>query len=117
MLLAFHKPFGIITQFRSDGSRNGTLAEFNFPKGVYPLGRLDVDSEGLLLLSDEPHLNQKVLHPRQAHTREYWAQVERISSAEGLHQLERGAVLGGRTTLSCRACIVDRQPMLTAGRR
>src|SRR5439155_23814354 len=110
MLLAFHKPFGIITQFRSDGSRNGTLAEFDFPKGVYPLGRLDEDSEGLLLLSDEPHLNQKLLHPRQAHPREYWAQVERIPSAEVLHQLERGVALGGRTTLPCRAWILHPQP-------
>src|SRR5215831_7375455 len=86
MLLAFNKPFGIITQFRSDGSPNRTLAEFGFPKGVYPIGRLDADSEGLLLLSDEPELNRQLLHPRHAHEREYWAQVERIPTAKALRQ-------------------------------
>ena len=50
MLIAFHKPFGVISQFTSDGSKHRTLAEFNFPKGVYPIGRLDAESEGLLLL-------------------------------------------------------------------
>ena len=54
MLIAFHKPFGVLSQFTGDGSPNRTLAEFGFPAGVYPIGRLDADSEGLLLLSDEP---------------------------------------------------------------
>src|ERR1051326_7743993 len=98
MLLAFNKPFGVITQFRSDGSPNGTLAEFDFPKGVYPIGRLDADSEGLLLLSDEPQLNQRLLHPHQAHPREYWAQVERVPSVEALRRLETGVLLNGRPT-------------------
>jgi len=53
MLLAFHKPFGVLSQFTPDAGTNRTLAEFGFPKGVYPVGRLDADSEGLLLLSDE----------------------------------------------------------------
>src|SRR5436309_12896072 len=60
MLLAFHKPFGIIAQFTTDGSPNGTLAECGFPKGVYPIGRLDADSEGLLPLSDDPELNERL---------------------------------------------------------
>ena len=57
MLIAFNKPFGVLSQFTPDGSPNRTLAEFGFPKGVYPIGRLDGDSEGLLLLSDEAALN------------------------------------------------------------
>jgi len=52
MILAFHKPYGVLSQFTPDGSPNRTLAEFGFPKGVYPIGRLDADSEGLLLLSE-----------------------------------------------------------------
>ena len=56
MLIAFHKPYGVLSQFTPDGSPNRTLAEFGFPKDIYPLGRLDADSEGLLLLSDEPGL-------------------------------------------------------------
>src|SRR5947207_12298535 len=90
MLLAFHKPYGVLSQFTNDGSQNRTLAEFHFPKSVYPIGRLDADSEGLLLLSDEPGLNQRLLHPRHAHEREYWLEVEGIPSAESLSRLSRG---------------------------
>jgi 23S rRNA pseudouridine2457 synthase len=89
------------------------LAEFDFPKGVYPIGRLDADSEGLLLLSDEAQLNQRLLHPRQAHPREYWAQVEKIPSAEALRRLEKGVAINGRPTLPCRAWILHPQPALS----
>ena len=89
MLLAFHKPYGVLSQFTGDGSSNRTLAEFHFPKQVYPIGRLDADSEGLLLLSDEPDLNQLLLHPRHAHEREYWVQVEGIPSPEALRLFRR----------------------------
>ncbi len=110
MFLAFHKPYGVLSQFTSDGSPNRTLAEFGFPKQVYPIGRLDADSEGLLLLSDEAELNQRLLHPRYAHEREYWAQVERIPSREALARLEAGLVVQGRKTLACRAWLLDPQP-------
>ena len=112
MLLAFHKPFGIIAQFTTDGSPNGTLAECGFPKGVYPIGRLDADSEGLLLLSDEPDLNQRLLQPRHAHPREYWAQVEKVPTAKALRRLAKGVVVQGRDTLPCRTWILDPQPKL-----
>jgi 23S rRNA pseudouridine2457 synthase len=110
VLLAFHKPFGVLSQFTSDGSANRTLAEFGFPKRVYPIGRLDADSEGLLLLSDEPDLNERLLHPRHAHEREYWVQVERIPDAEALGRLERGVQVQGRKSLPCRARILEPQP-------
>src|SRR6516162_5090489 len=107
MLLAFNKPYGVISQFSPDGSPNRTLAEFGFPKNVYPIGRLDADSEGLLLLSDEPELNQRLLHPRHAHEREYWAQVERVPTREELRPLEKGLVIQGRKTLPCRAWVLE----------
>ncbi len=110
MLIAFHKPCGVISQFTPDGSPNQTLAEFDFPKNVYPIGRLDADSEGLLLLSDEAALNQRLLHPRQGHGRIYWAQVENIPSHESLGQLQRGIVVQGRKTLPCRAWLLEPQP-------
>src|SRR3954471_2532308 len=110
MLLAFNKPYGVLSQFTPDGSPNRALAEFGFPKGVYPIGRLDADSEGLLLLSDEAELNQRLLHPRQAHEREYWVQVERIPTAEALNDLQRGVMLQGRRTLPCRARLLEPQP-------
>jgi 23S rRNA pseudouridine2457 synthase len=110
MLIAFHKPFGVLSQFTRDGSPNRALAEFGFPKNVYPIGRLDADSEGLLLLSDEPEWNAKLLHPRHAHEREYWAQVEKIPTPESLKRLEKGVLIQGRKTLPCRAWILEPQP-------
>lgn len=110
MLLAFHKPYGVLSQFTPDGSKHRPLAEFDFPKGVYPLGRLDAESEGLLLLSDEAGLNSRLLHPTRGHRRTYWALVERVPTGEALAQLERGVVIGGHKTLPCRAWLLDPQP-------
>jgi 23S rRNA pseudouridine2457 synthase len=110
VLLAFHKPYGVLSQFTPDGSRHQPLAEFDFPKGVYPLGRLDAESEGLLLLSDEAALNARLLHPTRGHRRIYWAQVERVPSREALDQLERGVTIAGRKTLPCRAWLLEPQP-------
>lgn len=110
MLIAFHKPFGVLSQFTSDGSPNRVLAEFGFPKNVYAIGRLDADSEGLLLLSDEAGWNDKLLHPRHAHEREYWAQVEKIPTREALDRLQGGVLIQGRKTLPCLAWLLDPQP-------
>ena len=112
MLIAFNKPYGVLSQFTSDGSPNRALAEFQFPKKVYPIGRLDSDSEGLLLLSDEAELNQRLLHPRHAHEREYWVQVERIPSTQSLRKLEAGVAIQGTKTRRCRAWILEPQPEL-----
>ena len=110
MLLAFNKPFGVVSQFSPEGRGGRTLAEFGFPKRVYPIGRLDADSEGLLLLSDEAPLNDKLLNPAHAHEREYWAEVERIPEPEALQSLSQGLTVQGRMTLPCRAWILDPQP-------
>jgi 23S rRNA pseudouridine2457 synthase len=110
VLIAFNKPFGVLSQFTGDGSPNRPLAEFGFPKNVYAIGRLDADSEGLLLLSDEARWNDRLLNPRHAHEREYWAQVEKIPAPESLKKLETGIVVQGRKTLPCRAWILEPQP-------
>ena len=110
MLLAFNKPFGVHSQFTREEPAHRTLADFGFPKDVYPIGRLDADSEGLLLLSDESDLNQQLLHPRQAHQREYWAQVERIPTETTLQRLRKGVVIQGRKTLPCEAWRIDPDP-------
>jgi len=112
MLLAFHKPYGVLSQFTPDGSSNRTLAEFGFPKHVYPLGRLDADSEGLLLLSDEAGLNTQLLDPKHAHQRCYWAQVERIPSNEALKKLEEGLTIKDYQTRPAHAWILDPQPIV-----
>ena len=113
MLIAFNKPYGVLSQFTPEQPGQRTLAEFGFPKNVYPIGRLDGDSEGLLLMSDEPELNQRLLHPRHAHKREYWAQVEHIPTPEGLQKLSGGVVIQGRQTSPCRAWLLDPQPHLS----
>src|SRR6188474_3370458 len=99
MLIAFHKPYGVLSQFTPEsGSRWQVLADFRLPRDVYALGRLDADSEGLLLLSDEPGLNTRLLEPQHAHRREYWAHVERIPDRNALARLERGIDLGDYRT-------------------
>jgi 23S rRNA pseudouridine2457 synthase len=110
VLIAFNKPYAVLSQFTAEGASDRTLAAFHFPGGVYPIGRLDLDSEGLLLLSDEPELNERLLHPRHGHKRLYWAQVERVPDATALTALERGPVVQGRKALPCRAWLLDPQP-------
>jgi 23S rRNA pseudouridine2457 synthase len=112
MLIAFHKPFGVLSQFTEEASEHRTLGEFGFPSNVYSLGRLDAESEGLLLLSDEKDLNVRLLRPEHGHEREYWAQVERVPGPEALGRLERGVVIAGRTTRPCRVSMLDPQPDL-----
>jgi 23S rRNA pseudouridine2457 synthase len=114
VLLAFHKPYGVLSQFTPEpGSKWRPLADFRLPAGVYALGRLDADSEGLLLLSDEPGLNSRLLDPRHAHRREYWAQVEGTPSADTLARLARGGIaIDEYRTLPCRAHLLDPAPVI-----
>jgi 23S rRNA pseudouridine2457 synthase len=113
MIMIFHKPYGVLSQFTPDGSSNKTLAEFGFPKEVYPLGRLDADSEGLLLLSDEVSLNTRLLNPERGHSRCYWAQVEGVPTHASLDQLSAGVVIQQYTTRPCRTWLLDPQPKMT----
>src|SRR5579871_4438653 len=111
MLIAFHKPYGVLSQFTPEaGSSHRTLSQFGFPPRVYPIGRLDADSEGLLLLSDEAPLNDELLNPANAHEREYWCQVERLPAPDALRTLAHGVVIQGERTLPCRATLIDPQP-------
>ena len=114
MLLALHKPYGFLSQFTTEpGSRWRTLSEFELPQKVYALGRLDADSEGLLLLSDEKGLNTRLLDPQYAHQREYWAQVEGKPSPEAIRRLEAGGIdLKDFKTLPCRARLLESAPMV-----
>jgi 23S rRNA pseudouridine2457 synthase len=110
VLIAFNKPYGVLSQFTSDGSKHRPLSRFGLPPRVYPLGRLDADSEGLLLLSDEPELNQRVLDPRHGHPREYWVQVERIPGVATLSRLAAGVNVLGRWTRPCQVWLLDPAP-------
>lgn len=111
MLIALHKPYGVLSQFTPEpGSSWRTLADFKLPPDTYALGRLDADSEGLLLLSDEAGLNSRLLDPEAAHPREYWAQVERIPADAALADLARGLKIGGYQTQPCVVRRLDPTP-------
>jgi len=111
VLIALHKPYGVLSQFTPEpGSEWRTLADFGLPPRVYPIGRLDADSEGLLLLTDERPLVDRLLNPRNAHSREYWVQVERIPDDEALARLRKGVLIGDYRTLPCEATRLEPQP-------
>lgn len=86
-----YKPFGVVTQFSGEGQTLASL--FAFPKEVYPVGRLDKDSEGLLLVTDDKFLNNQLLNPRFGHQRTYFAQVEGIPEGEAIQQLGQGVTI------------------------
>ena len=90
----FNKPYRVLSQFSEEGDKQ-TLADFftDIPKDVYPIGRLDYDSEGLLLLTNDKKLTHELLNPAFAHERTYWAQVEGEITEEAIAQLEEGVTI------------------------
>ena len=113
--IAFYKPFEVLCQFtREKCSEKRTLAEFDFPKDVYAVGRLDFDSEGLLILSDDPRINGALLDPKHGHARTYLAQVERVPEPEALSTISNGVIIEGRKTLPARVRLILDEPDLPA---
>lgn len=106
MLLAFNKPFGVMCKFRAEPGRS-TLADYIKVPDVYPAGRLDTDSEGLLLLTDDGVLQARIANPRHKLAKVYWAQVEGVPSEAALVALRQGVDLGDFTTLPAGARIID----------
>lgn len=108
MLIAFNKPWGVLCQFtdRSDPPRP-TLADFGLPPGVYAAGRLDRDSEGLLLLTDDGALAHRLTDPRHRQEKTYLVQVEGDPDETALEALRRGLLLKDGPTLPARARRVD----------
>lgn len=100
--ILFNKPYGVLSQFTpADGHR--ALSDFGLPGKVYPAGRLDADSEGLLLLTSDGRLQSYISEPRHKQPKTYWAQVERIITEEALEKLRIGIMLKDGITLPCGA--------------
>lgn len=107
--ILFHKPYGVLSQFTPEDGAS-SLAEFDLPAGVYPAGRLDKDSEGLLLLTDDGPLIEQLLNPRNQKPKTYWALVERLPDEAALQRLRGGLRIEDYTTLPCQAALLDPQP-------
>lgn len=109
--IRFWKPYKVLTQF-TDKDGRGTLAKYiNIPR-IYAAGRLDYDSEGLLLLTDDGKLNHLLTDPKFEHPKTYWVQVERIPSQEALQQLRDGVMLSDGMTRPAQVSLMVDLPRL-----
>lgn len=109
-VILFYKPYGVLSQFTPEGDWE-TLASFGpFPKTVYPAGRLDAESEGLLILTDDNRIKQRVTDPRYGHPRTYVAQVERIPGEDALGRLRAGIMIEGKKTRPASVTLLEAEP-------
>ncbi len=114
-LILFNKPFDVLSQFTdkgTEGTPRRTLSDYIDVPGVYPAGRLDRDSEGLLLLTDDGKLQARIAHPRHKMEKTYWALVERIPSDEALEALRKGVQLKDGMTKPAKVRRIDNPPNL-----
>jgi 23S rRNA pseudouridine2457 synthase len=109
--MAFNKPCGVICKFRPEAGRP-TLADYIAVERVYPAGRLDTDSEGLLLLTDDGALQARIANPRHKLAKVYWAQVEGVPTESALQSLREGVDLGDFRTLPAGARLIGEPPGL-----
>ncbi|WP_343714780.1 pseudouridine synthase [Inquilinus sp.] len=109
--VVFHKPYGVLSQFTPEGRWRG-LNEFGLPPGIYAAGRLDADSEGLLLLTDDGPLIKRLLDPKHGHPRTYLAQVEGDPAQEALDALAGGIALTDGPTRPCGVERLEDEPDL-----
>ena len=107
----FNKPYGVICQFRPDG-KHKTLKDFIAIPSVYPAGRLDTDSEGLVVLTDDGKLQAQISDPRHKLTKTYWAQVDGIPSESSLNNLRSGLDLGDFRTLPADVKFIEEPSVL-----
>ena len=110
-LILFNKPYGVLSQFTPEGRWRG-LKDFITLPGVHAAGRLDADSEGLLLLTGDGRLQARIADPRFKMEKTYWVQVEGVPGEAALQSLQRGVLLNDGVTLPARACLMPEPPEL-----
>ena len=111
--ILFYKPYGVLCQFTDDSeSPRPTLKEYIEIPEVYSVGRLDFDSEGLLLLTNDGQLKHRLIDPQFAHSRTYWVQVEGIPTEDALQQLCQGVNIQGYRTKTALGRLLDTEPDL-----
>lgn len=110
-VILFNKPFGVLTQF-TDSAGRPTLADYVPLSGIYPAGRLDADSEGLLVLTDDGRLQARIADPRHKLAKRYLAQVEGLPTDAALQQMMSGLDLGDFSTQPCQAIRIAEPPDL-----
>lgn len=103
----FNKPYGVLSQFTDKSGRKTLKDFFSFPKDVYPVGRLDMDSEGLLLLTNDKSLTDFLMNPVNKHEREYLVQVEREPGDADLKLFSEGLLIEGIKTLKAKAVRIN----------
>jgi 23S rRNA pseudouridine2457 synthase len=108
-LIRFNKPYGVLSQFTAEGRWRG-LKDFITVPDMYAAGRLDADSEGLLLLTNDGKLQARITHPRFKLDKTYWAQVEGVPDADALTALRQGVQLKDGLTLPAKVRVLDPQP-------
>jgi 23S rRNA pseudouridine2457 synthase len=113
--LLFYKPYNVICQFSdrdATAAPRQTLKDYIPIADVYPVGRLDQDSEGLLLLTNDGSLHHRLINPKFRHPRTYWAQVEGTADEAALQELRQGIVIQGDRTRPARVRVLGEEPML-----
>jgi len=111
-----YKPFQVLTRFGKEDGKDSLSDYFKVPVDVYPVGRLDYDSEGLLILSNDKSLTNRLLDPANAHEREYWVQVDGAIDDTAIRQLRQGVLIAvdGKKyqTRRCQAEIFETEPLV-----
>lgn len=107
--ILFNKPYAVLSQFTPEDGKQ-SLRDFGFPKDVYPVGRLDYDSEGLLLLTDDNEIKHKLTDPKFKLPKTYLVQIERIPSEQSLQRLRDGVMIEGRKTRPAKLRLLDDEP-------
>ena len=109
--ILFYKPYAVLSQFTPEAGKQ-SLKDFGFPKGVYPVGRLDYDSEGLLLLTDDNEMKHTFTDPKFELPKIYLAQIERVPAEASLQQLRNGVMIEGKKTKPADVRLLKEEPDL-----